>query len=127
MGAVDLRAVATAFAAILRTARVGAGLSKEKLAEAADIDRTYPSLLGATTGVAAADVGGADCGCFGVEDGAGSVGHHDGRETAQGGSMKRPRKSITSRQAPYRRLKLTLSTRRKESRPRALKEPGVHI
>jgi DNA-binding XRE family transcriptional regulator len=45
MSAVDHRAVAAAFAAILRTARVGAGLSQEKLAEAADIDRTYPSLL----------------------------------------------------------------------------------
>jgi transcriptional regulator with XRE-family HTH domain len=45
MSAVDHHAVATAFAAILRTARVGAGLSQEKLAEAADIDRTYPSLL----------------------------------------------------------------------------------
>jgi transcriptional regulator with XRE-family HTH domain len=45
MSAVDHRAVATAFATILRTARVGAGLSQEKLPEAADIDRTYPSLL----------------------------------------------------------------------------------
>jgi transcriptional regulator with XRE-family HTH domain len=45
MSAVDHHAVATAFAATLRTARVGAGLSQEKLAEAADIDRTYPSLL----------------------------------------------------------------------------------
>jgi transcriptional regulator with XRE-family HTH domain len=45
MSAVDHRAVAAAFAANLRTARLGAGLSQEKLAEGADIDRTYPSLL----------------------------------------------------------------------------------
>jgi transcriptional regulator with XRE-family HTH domain len=41
----DRRRVATAFGAILRTARAGAGISQEELAERADIDRTYPSLL----------------------------------------------------------------------------------
>jgi transcriptional regulator with XRE-family HTH domain len=38
--------VAVAFGSVLRTARDGAGLSQEQLAEKADIDRTYPSLLG---------------------------------------------------------------------------------
>lgn len=37
--------VARAFGSLLRTARNGAGLSQEKLAELANIDRTYPSLL----------------------------------------------------------------------------------
>lgn len=41
--------------------------------------------------------------------------------------MKRPRKSITRRKALRPRLKPTLSTGRKESRPGALKDPGVHI
>jgi DNA-binding XRE family transcriptional regulator len=41
----DHRCVALAFAGVLKLARTGAGLSQEKLAEAADIDRTYPSLL----------------------------------------------------------------------------------
>ena len=37
--------VAAAFGAVLKTAREGAGISQEKLAELAEIDRTYPSLL----------------------------------------------------------------------------------
>jgi transcriptional regulator with XRE-family HTH domain len=37
--------VAKAFGAVLRTVRTGAGFSQEDLAEGADIDRTYPSLL----------------------------------------------------------------------------------
>jgi transcriptional regulator with XRE-family HTH domain len=37
--------VAVAFGRVLRTARDTAGLSQEQLAEAADVDRTYPSLL----------------------------------------------------------------------------------
>jgi transcriptional regulator with XRE-family HTH domain len=45
VSALDHRAVAAAFGAILRTARVGAALSQEELAEAAGIDYTYPSLL----------------------------------------------------------------------------------
>jgi transcriptional regulator with XRE-family HTH domain len=45
LSAHDRQRVATAFGAILRTARAGAGISQEKLAERADIDRTYPSLL----------------------------------------------------------------------------------
>jgi hypothetical protein len=64
MSAVDHHAVATAFAAILRTARVGAGLSQEKLAEAA----TLIALTVATrTGAATTDIGRADRGCFGTE------------------------------------------------------------
>ena len=39
------RQVARAFGSLLRTARNGAGLSQEELAERANIDRTYPSLL----------------------------------------------------------------------------------
>ena len=39
------RQVARAFGSLLRTARNGAGLSQEKLAERANMDRTYPSLL----------------------------------------------------------------------------------
>ena len=42
---VAYRNVAAAFGAVLKTARVGAGVTQEKLAELADIDRTYPSLL----------------------------------------------------------------------------------
>ena len=38
-------AVARAFGQVLRTLRKGAGLTQEQLAEAADLDRTYPSLL----------------------------------------------------------------------------------
>jgi transcriptional regulator with XRE-family HTH domain len=45
MTALDPRQVARAFGAILRAARVAAGLSQEVLAERADCDRTYPSLL----------------------------------------------------------------------------------
>jgi transcriptional regulator with XRE-family HTH domain len=41
----DHRRVAIAFAGVLKLARNGAGISQEKLAEVADIDRTYPSLL----------------------------------------------------------------------------------
>lgn len=37
--------VALAFGATLRMARHRRGLSQEKLAEACDMDRTYPSLL----------------------------------------------------------------------------------
>jgi DNA-binding XRE family transcriptional regulator len=39
------RAFARAFGRVLKTARVGAGCSQEMLAERADIDRTYPSLM----------------------------------------------------------------------------------
>jgi transcriptional regulator with XRE-family HTH domain len=45
MSAFDRRRVAHVFGAILCTARKGAGISQEKLAELADVDRTYPSLL----------------------------------------------------------------------------------
>jgi transcriptional regulator with XRE-family HTH domain len=45
MTALDPRQVAKAFGAILRAARVAAGISQEVLAERADCDRTYPSLL----------------------------------------------------------------------------------
>ncbi len=41
----DHRRVAIAFAGALKLARNGAAISQEKLAEVADIDRTYPSLL----------------------------------------------------------------------------------
>jgi transcriptional regulator with XRE-family HTH domain len=41
----DHRRVAVAFGGVLKRARTGAGLSQEKLAEGANIDRTYPSLL----------------------------------------------------------------------------------
>lgn len=37
--------MACAFGRVLRNARRGAGLSQEALAEAAGVDRTYPSLL----------------------------------------------------------------------------------
>jgi transcriptional regulator with XRE-family HTH domain len=36
---------ATAFGKVLKRLRDGAGLSQEDLAEKADLDRTYPSLL----------------------------------------------------------------------------------
>lgn len=39
------RQVGRAFGSLLRTARSGAGLSQEELAERANMDRTYPSLL----------------------------------------------------------------------------------
>ncbi len=45
MSAFDRRRVAHVFGVILRTARRGAGISQEELAELADVDRTYPSLL----------------------------------------------------------------------------------
>ena len=45
MNPVAYRDVAVAFGAVLKTARAGAGLTQEKLAELADMDRTYPSLL----------------------------------------------------------------------------------
>jgi len=45
MSALDPHQVAKAFGAVLRTARVAAGISQEVLAERADCDRTYPSLL----------------------------------------------------------------------------------
>jgi transcriptional regulator with XRE-family HTH domain len=37
--------VAKAFGVVLRAARTDAGISKEHLAELADIDHTYPSLM----------------------------------------------------------------------------------
>ncbi len=36
---------ARAFGEVLRTVRKGANMSQERLAEGADIDRTYPSML----------------------------------------------------------------------------------
>lgn len=45
MSALNSRQVAMAFGAILRLARQEAGVSQEVLAERADCDRTYPSLL----------------------------------------------------------------------------------
>jgi hypothetical protein len=47
MNRVNRRGVAVAFGFMLRTARKQRGLSQEALCEGADIDRTYPSLLGA--------------------------------------------------------------------------------
>jgi hypothetical protein len=48
MSAQSRRRVAVAFGGVLRDARDGSGLSQEGLAEGAEVDRTYPSLLGAT-------------------------------------------------------------------------------
>ena len=45
MSALDPRHVARAFGATLKAVRVEAGISQEVLAERADCDRTYPSLL----------------------------------------------------------------------------------
>lgn len=45
MTALDSRKVAKAFGTVLRRARFAAGISQEVLAERADCDRTYPSLL----------------------------------------------------------------------------------
>jgi transcriptional regulator with XRE-family HTH domain len=45
MNAPTRRQVAESFGIVLRTVRDAAGLSQEQLAEAADVDRTYPSLL----------------------------------------------------------------------------------
>jgi transcriptional regulator with XRE-family HTH domain len=39
------RQVATAFGLVLRAVRTGKGISQEQIAEDADMDRTYPSLL----------------------------------------------------------------------------------
>jgi transcriptional regulator with XRE-family HTH domain len=77
----DHRHVAVAFAAVLKLARAGAGLSQERLAEAADIDRTYPSLL--ERGLRQPTLAVVIAVAFAL----------NGRETAQGGSVKRPTKS----------------------------------
>jgi transcriptional regulator with XRE-family HTH domain len=45
MNALDRDRVAKAFGAILRAARLAAGVTQEVLAERADCDRTFPSLL----------------------------------------------------------------------------------
>jgi transcriptional regulator with XRE-family HTH domain len=45
MSTLDSRLVARAFGATLKAARADAGISQETLAERADCDRTYPSLL----------------------------------------------------------------------------------
>ena len=45
MSALDHRLVARAFGVTLKVARMEAGVSQEVLAERADCDRTYPSLL----------------------------------------------------------------------------------
>jgi len=45
MSAFQQRQVAVAFGAVLRATRTDAGISQEYLAELADIDRTYPSLM----------------------------------------------------------------------------------
>jgi transcriptional regulator with XRE-family HTH domain len=45
MSTVDHHQVARAFGAALKLSRAGARLTQEQLAEAADIDRTYPSLM----------------------------------------------------------------------------------
>jgi len=45
MSTVDHYQVARAFGAVLKLSRAGAQLTQEQLAEAADIDRTYPSLM----------------------------------------------------------------------------------
>ena len=45
MTALDRDRVAHAFGAILRAARLAAGVTQEVLAERADCDRTFPSLL----------------------------------------------------------------------------------
>jgi transcriptional regulator with XRE-family HTH domain len=45
MSAFEQRRVAKAFGAVLKTARRHVGISQEHLAELADIDCTYPSLL----------------------------------------------------------------------------------
>ena len=45
MNASARQQVAVAFGTVLRTARDAVGLSQEQLAEAADVDRMYPSLL----------------------------------------------------------------------------------
>jgi transcriptional regulator with XRE-family HTH domain len=45
MTELDQRRVAKAFGAVLESTRTNAGISQEKLAELANIDRTYPSML----------------------------------------------------------------------------------
>lgn len=45
MTALDRHRVAREFGAILRAARTAAGLTQEVLAQRADCDRTFPSLL----------------------------------------------------------------------------------
>jgi transcriptional regulator with XRE-family HTH domain len=45
MTELDQRRVARAFGAVLKSTRTNAGISQEKLAELANIDRTYPSML----------------------------------------------------------------------------------
>jgi transcriptional regulator with XRE-family HTH domain len=45
MSALDPRQVAHAFGTTLKAVRTNAGISQEVLAERADCDRTYPSLL----------------------------------------------------------------------------------
>jgi transcriptional regulator with XRE-family HTH domain len=45
MSAFEQRRVAKVFGVVLRAARRHAGISQEYLAELADIDRTYPSLM----------------------------------------------------------------------------------
>jgi transcriptional regulator with XRE-family HTH domain len=45
MSTLDPRQVAMAFGAILRAVRIEVGITQEILAERADCDRTYPSLL----------------------------------------------------------------------------------
>jgi transcriptional regulator with XRE-family HTH domain len=45
MSASEQRRFAKAFGAVLRAARRHVGISQEYLAELADIDRTYPSLM----------------------------------------------------------------------------------
>lgn len=45
MSGFEQRRVAQAFGAVLRITRTAAGISQEHLAEVADIDRTYPSLI----------------------------------------------------------------------------------
>src|SRR5690242_10611773 len=45
MSALNPRQVAVAFGSILRAARTDCGMTQEELAERANLDRTYPSLL----------------------------------------------------------------------------------
>ena len=46
--AFDSRQVARAFGAVLKSARTRKGLGQSALCDAANMDYTYPSLLGAT-------------------------------------------------------------------------------
>jgi transcriptional regulator with XRE-family HTH domain len=45
MSTFNPRQVAAAFGSVLRTSRTACGITQEELAERADLDRTYPSLL----------------------------------------------------------------------------------